>query len=677
MKDRKNKGVTLITLSIAIIIIIIIVGTLVYNFQNGLETKRLKNMYTDIAVLQDKVSEWYTRYGEIPGEIYDNTEKILTIKTAKQLNINDGDIYYKIDVQAFDNLTLNYGKGYDDQNSEDVYIINEQSHRIYYIKGIKSGNIIYYTNEKPDENNINLLSDINIKLYKIVGEERQHYKAGAWTNTDIEAEVMYQNNNQSEKEFIAISKLNEIKQFREYETKKITEEGEYLVTAKIGESGLENKRLVRIDKTNPTARIELDKETTSVKGSIKAKVTHNDEISKISIEDCRWVYNEISTEIGVDPNNYTEKFSNNVQTVNLKQTTHGTYYLHVLSIDVAGNATETISNPITVTEFENIDITQTNPTAAKPNGATIIESDANKGIVIKDSKNNEWVWVEVPKSVTTSATTDDAIYSALEGYAGDYINGSKTQGLSDWKDEWYSGCGLSENDYNNAKSKMLNSIRDNGGFWISRYEIGDSTATSTWAVRTNSSGVTGIPVSKANQIPYNWITCSEAQGLANSMLVDNTKTYSLLFGIQWSLTCKFLEESGLSVADINSNSTVWGNYSDNSLILNRGRYNVEGTDSWKEYTTDTLDYVVSKITSNNKDYNQLLTTGSSEKACKMNIYDFAGNVWELTLRRAGYDRSVDVGGSYNHLGSDTPASSYSNIGHSDKYISVGARATLY
>ena len=119
----------------------------------------------------------------------------------------------------------------------------------------------------------------------------------------------------------------------------------------------------------------------------------------------------------------------------------------------------------------NVDTSKTNPEGAKPKGATVIEGDATKGIVIKDSNNNEWVWVEVPKNITEGKTTDAEIETALQTYAGDYREGKTGQGCN-WTDEWYNGCGMSKDEYNTAKSKMLQSIKTNGGFWISRYEAG-------------------------------------------------------------------------------------------------------------------------------------------------------------------------------------------------------------
>ena len=50
---------------------------------------------------------------------------------------------------------------------------------------------------------------------------------------------------------------------------------------------------------------------------------------------------------------------------------------------------------------------------------------------------------------------------------------------------------------------MLSSVYTNKGFWISRYEIGDSTATLKNETRTANSGVNGEAVS---QIKYHTIT---------------------------------------------------------------------------------------------------------------------------------------------------------------------------
>ena len=341
--------------------------------------------------------------------------------------------------------------------------------------------------------------------------------------------------------------------------------------------------------------------------------------------------------------------------------------------------------------FTNVDPSKTNPEAAMPKGATLIEGDATKGIVMIDSRENEWVWVEVPKTVFKTATKADEydkIKADLIKYASIYREGKAGQGKS-WTDEWYDGCGVADSStYTETYNKMLSSVYTNGGFWISRYEIGDSTATESNTTRTSSSGTTGIAVSKADQIPYNYVKCSQAQTLASGMSTDTKKTSSLLFGIQWDLVCKYLEvkeewDTTTNTASyyLNTNSASWGNYADSSLTLNRGKYLVGGSDSntWTAFDVDTENYVTNKQTSDNTSYKQILTTGALETK-KMNIYDFAGNEWEWTLEHATsstfYPCAVR-GGSYNIYGSDGPASNRNGYDTTDSGSPVGFRSALY
>ena len=333
--------------------------------------------------------------------------------------------------------------------------------------------------------------------------------------------------------------------------------------------------------------------------------------------------------------------------------------------------------------FSNVDKTNTNPEGAMPKKAVVIEGDANKGIVIKDSNENEWTWIEVPMSVTAGKTSDNEIEEALKTYASDYREGKTGQNLN-WTDEWYEGCGMSESDYNTTKGKMLQSIKTNGGFWISRYEIGDNTATTNNTTRTSDSGITGVAVSKANQIPYNWVTCSQAQTLAKGMSADSSKISSLPFGIQWDLTCKFLEtKTELTKDDIKTNSTNWGNYKNNSLTLSRGKYIInpwKSSSIWKNFNEDTENYVKNSQTTNDVNYKQLLTTGASEETKKMNIYDLSGNVWTWTLEHATSNTSTpcsDRGGSLYSNGSDIPGAYRDNNGTTVRNDDISFFSALY
>lgn len=309
------------------------------------------------------------------------------------------------------------------------------------------------------------------------------------------------------------------------------------------------------------------------------------------------------------------------------------------------------------------------------------------GLVARDEKQNEWVWIEVPKTIYTDSAylidgavtpTSDEDYENIEKIMQNY---SKTYKVSGCKDEWYSESiyGLTEEQYNQKKKAMLKSIYNNGGFWIGRYEAGDETATKNNITRTKTTGVTNDVGVKADLIPYNFVTSQEAEKLSEKLAPEG-KTSSLMFGIQWNLTCKFLEErTDLTVADFKTDSKGWGNYKNNSITLLRGKYLTKpgkSTCVWKTFSTDTENYIASSKTNENINYYVLLTAGASEYTKRANIYDFSGNQWECTLEINSSNICLCRGGSYRdngYWGLAGAGTSYSNSAH----YALAFRPTIY
>lgn len=155
---KNQKGVTLVSLIITIIIILIITSATVYTSTNRFKINNISKMYNDIELLNDKIATYYLKFGGLP--IIKNTENIPIKYTFSELNfdknINDDDNYYIIDLEAIGNITLNYGKeGFTNQNaSDDVYIINNKTHTVYYVKGIEYTDGKMY-HSKGAENNSN------------------------------------------------------------------------------------------------------------------------------------------------------------------------------------------------------------------------------------------------------------------------------------------------------------------------------------------------------------------------------------------------------------------------------------------------------------------------------------------------------------------------------------------
>ncbi len=300
-----------------------------------------------------------------------------------------------------------------------------------------------------------------------------------------------------------------------------------------------------------------------------------------------------------------------------------------------------------------------------------------KGLTIQDSTGNQYVWVEVPKTKEVYPTagleitefTEDAytkIEDDLHTYTNDYRNGTR------YKDEYYSDAatGLTSAQYTELKQKMLKSVYQNGGFYIGKYETGTETARTSGSYSITP---TETPVIKQNVYPYNNVTCSQAQTLASNM-EHGDRTTSLMFGVQWDLTLKYLETKGTSQADLKTNSTSWGNYSNNAWnITNENLKYAE----YKNYSLQPWTTATEKSKTSSEEI--LLSTGASESFSKMGIYDLAGNECEWTLE---YTSNTLVpcatrGGYYYYSGSNRPAG-HRNLGDTTALIGyLGFRLALY
>lgn len=126
-----------IIIGITLLIIIVLFIVLIVLINSGIELSRLNSMYKDVDVLEEKIALYYINNGHIPVN-----ERI---KFESSINPNDNEIFYEIDLRELDSLYLNYGQKI--RNENDFYIINDESHTIYYYDGIKYKGKIYYTKD--------------------------------------------------------------------------------------------------------------------------------------------------------------------------------------------------------------------------------------------------------------------------------------------------------------------------------------------------------------------------------------------------------------------------------------------------------------------------------------------------------------------------------------------------
>ena len=114
-------------------------------------------------------------------------------------------------------------------------------------------------------------------------------------------------------------------------------------TGQVG--GVATGNVTNIDKTAPNATISLSGAgTVTSNPTIYATVNHTDDVSGVKTR--KYVLNTSGGAIGTNESSYTGTFNGNNQQVGMALSSIGNYYIHVLTIDNAGNKKETISQQI-------------------------------------------------------------------------------------------------------------------------------------------------------------------------------------------------------------------------------------------------------------------------------------------------------------------------------------------
>lgn len=190
---KKEKGIALVSLIITIALMTIVASTVVYVSLDRFEINSLRKMYNDIELLNEKVSNYYLKYKGLPIIRESNgTGKLYTYTTLDfSRNSADNEIYYILDLEAMDGVALNYGEeGFKNPNtSDDVYIINELTHTIYYVKGMELEGEIYHTLIVDDSIN-DTIPPSSPQINIISGTKAVDEEGNVYYSTDVEIEII-------------------------------------------------------------------------------------------------------------------------------------------------------------------------------------------------------------------------------------------------------------------------------------------------------------------------------------------------------------------------------------------------------------------------------------------------------------------------------------------------------
>lgn len=192
---KRERGITLVSLIITISLMLIISSIVVTMSLERFEINSLRKLKNDLEVLEDKISNYYLKYGVLPvlRNSNDNTPIIYdyTMLDFDKDSADSGN-YYIIDLEAIDGgLLLNYGRdGFENPNlSQDVFVVNETSHTVYYVRGIElNDQWHHYLNENGTITDNIPPSKPEIKV--VSGTEKRDASGNIYYITDVEIEII-------------------------------------------------------------------------------------------------------------------------------------------------------------------------------------------------------------------------------------------------------------------------------------------------------------------------------------------------------------------------------------------------------------------------------------------------------------------------------------------------------
>lgn len=315
---------------------------------------------------------------------------------------------------------------------------------------------------------------------------------------------------------------------------------------------------------------------------------------------------------------------------------YGKYEMKISDIDVGEITYET-----SYTIFKDVNGEQ----VPIPEGYIVSENSdeniVNKGLVISDSRGNEYVWI----SCTVDSSSNKLQYKRTEwGVEKDGTDNSRAikdeLTLKDI-DVTYSKTDT-DNGINEEISKEIvaqinaekESIKKYGGYYIGRYEVGKDNKTA---------------VIKAEQEPYVNIKWSKAYELAKGIGGGEGATTYLCSSYSWDTAINFIQ------------NTTGKNYATSIIGFNG---------NWKsQEVKDSSGKVIKPVNTA-----QRLNTGLTTALC--NIYDMGGNVGEFTTElNPGTSETVVLRGGYGNA--DGPAGSRWDHGSGYASSVYGFRATLF
>ena len=457
-----------------------------------------------------------------------------------------------------------------------------------------------------------------------------------------------------------------------------------------------------------SARIEFNKTQAETDEAITATVTQTDNETGIELSHCKWIYNQTDTKYGEDDSIWTAATAfTDTNPLNLTATTEGTYYLHVLSVDKAGNKRASISESVIVesnikadgsfsedkgVNTPNLANTMT-PMKWNATTNTWVEtkitdtewydytSTEEKWANAKTEDGSMWVWIprygyQISSGYHQKGASINSSDRGAEG-AGTlnikFLKGTSNEPADGSSITWTNASG--EGNWNVHPAFYWGRTEGDGtettypvsGIWVAKYWASQSG--DTLKIQNTTKGWTNIGVGKAYEVCLNY-----NQSL-NSHLIKN---------VEWGAVAYLTQNSYVKYPQGTMKNTTTGNtygiynlrgngyYEYVASYVNNGHANLQNSSSGKalvegaSYTKDVYQSAAANgVSSSQTDY-------------ELNKNKYGDAVYEISNRESGaYDSwyADDIFFPYSQWPFITRGTGYNNRNRATIYMVGGTTGT--
>ncbi len=417
-------------------------------------------------------------------------------------------------------------------------------------------------------------------------------------------------------------------------------DGEYYLHV-IGVDNAGNKKAavsskIIVDTTVPN-EAEIVVPQTAINNSIEATVTMSDNVggSGLNLSECKYIYSAVSYPYGDTESIWSNAnaFTNENETITVTSSTNDIYYLHVLTVDKAGNRREVLSSGVTTNTETPVapEITATSGSNVwtNQNVEVTVNEVTSPGIVKYEYTINGGNWQEYTGKINITEEGVTTIKARAVNNVGTI--GAESIGYMVSIDKTAPTVVFGTNGASNVKvGGSTASVSDISGSGTDESSLQYVWSTSTteppssgWEAFTNSSALTKSGVTGTY---YLWIKGTDNAGnsiitKSNAFTIDNIAPSNPSLNAiptNWTngnVTVTITYPSDASIKQYSTNGTTWNNYTTAITVS----------------TNNTTVYAIAKDAAGNQSGQSTLTVANIDKTAPtnptVNLNGYASGTW--------------------------------------------------